>query len=98
MQYYVLYILVEGRGNFPIDMLRYDNCVPITETDAGAITSRGKKRLRRVALRMYRGTAHSSATYMRWESFGWTVLTSAYTMGDLQRKVATMYAAETKRA
>ena len=31
------YRLITGKGDFPVDMLRYDNCFPATEADSYAI-------------------------------------------------------------
>jgi len=65
---------VTGRGAFPIDMLRYDDCVPLTEVDAGIIT--------RSILSFDRWTVHVAKnprqrndgfTERRWESFGCTI-------------------------
>lgn len=35
----VAYAKVMGSGEFPLDMLRYDNCCPATEKDSGIIRS-----------------------------------------------------------
>ena len=34
---YIQHALITGRGEFPVDMLRYDRCAPYTETDSYAI-------------------------------------------------------------
>lgn len=63
--------VVEGTGDFPFDMLRYDSCWPRTEVDSGNIErsfrARGMTRweVRLKGLRM--------PTEARWESFGWKV-------------------------
>ena len=31
------YMVIKGKGDFPIDMLRYDDCFPATESDSYAI-------------------------------------------------------------
>lgn len=36
---YLTHLVVEGSGTFPIDMLRYDRCVPETERDASEIAA-----------------------------------------------------------
>jgi hypothetical protein len=68
---------------FPLDMLRYDSCVPATETDAGIIaaTLRGDhERLQAVGwtgvvtLRRFSQTKGAMLTSGRWESFGWRVV------------------------
>lgn len=68
---------------FPIDMLRYDNCVPASEPDANIIRStffdHGTERagvgtIVEVA-KFYPTGGNHAPTYGRWESFGWRVLT-----------------------
>lgn len=64
---------VEGRGSFPIDMLRYDSCWPAREgSDSFEIeasfrprSGTGKRKVRLVGTR--------EPTIGRWESFGWKV-------------------------
>lgn len=62
---------VEGRGDFPIDMLRYDRARPATERDARKITNSfipgaiDKQTIRVVGER---------CTTKRWASFNWTVV------------------------
>ena len=71
-----------GRGEFPLDMLRYDGCYPKLETDTAIMRKDG---LREVTLQ--RGLDHDnyrpgdygnptvwSPTVGRWNSFGWAVL------------------------
>lgn len=58
---------VEGRGEFPEDMLRYDECAPLNYADTRAMKQRG---LRMVTLT---GRKHTP-TFARWESFGWKVV------------------------
>jgi len=36
---YVFMIRVTGGGTFPFDMLRHDNCVPLSEQDSNAMLS-----------------------------------------------------------
>ena len=65
--------IVEGKGSFPIDMLRYDHCYPSDMDSILALANRGSSR--RVTL----GTAHptkalTGITPARWESFGWRVV------------------------
>lgn len=63
---------VEGRSEFPIDMLRYDGCHPRRERDSGVI----KRSLSRRAFRAYRVELAGKRlpTTSRWESFGWKVV------------------------
>lgn len=69
---YVFHFTVEGSGSFPSDMLRYDSCFPVSETEARSIarddaTGRRTIRLQRV------GSNTNGPTERRWESFGWHV-------------------------
>ena len=76
-------IVVEGRGTFPYDMLRYDSCCPARGADALIMmdTNSPARDSRTVRLRRYSGDA-TPATALRWASFGWSVqLDSA--MGDV---------------
>ena len=59
---------VEGRGEFPVDMLRYDQCTfasPADEAEAGQGYVGGHRR--RVTLT----SEKRAATIGRWDSFGW---------------------------
>ena len=62
----------EGRGSFPIDMLRYDNCRPRSEADSATISAsyfpRASKRTFFVTL-----VGSRRPTEGRWESFGWKI-------------------------
>lgn len=68
---------VQGRGLFPMDMLRYDACWPATGTDVELISVtiadvEGRERWttpRKVIL-----SSASKPTAERWLSFGWRVL------------------------
>ena len=65
---------VIGRGEFPMDMLRYDGCYPKSEKDTVTMQSDG---LREVMLHKTLNWGHSkiwSPTVGRWNSFGWAVL------------------------
>lgn len=70
-----LYVFeVEGRGTFPIDMLRYDSCWPKSEgTDSHEVESTFRPRsggiTRKVTL-----IGLTEPTEARWQSFGWKVL------------------------
>jgi hypothetical protein len=72
---YVFRVTVEGHGWFPMDMLRYDRCVPLTELDSNRLNWDGRVgnfEKRQVCLQMY--SPHKEGpTKGRWESFGWTV-------------------------
>lgn len=65
--------VVEGRGSFPIDMLRYDSCWPTSEIDAGLVARsferrQGVRRVETISI-----TGMRAPTDGRWESFGWKV-------------------------
>jgi hypothetical protein len=64
---------VRGSGDFPIDMLRYDQCWPQSEVGSavihGSFRSRGL-RLRTVNL----SSLKRVPTTGRWKSFGWEVI------------------------
>lgn len=69
---------VQGSGEFPFDMLRYDGCYPSTERDdVPAIAVRPSdgswQKLRRVVLiaRPLKGEKNVTLTPARWASFGW---------------------------
>ena len=66
---------VSGYGVFPIDMLRYDACVPRNKWDASAIEQAFEdftyqRKWKSVNVQ---GHGHAGPTGERWRSFGWTV-------------------------
>lgn len=63
--------VVEGLGDFPFDMLRYDSAFPMTERDAYLAGHTGE--MRRVAITS-RKVNDTEPTAARWKSFGWTVV------------------------
>lgn len=78
---YETILVVEGRGHFPIDMLRYDSCFPRTGEDAGKISRITKvpfqlsyqREIQSIVL-IRRSLNNLPATTERWESFGWRVV------------------------
>ena len=64
---------VTGNGEFPFDMLRYDACWAVDQTDAGRMSMHSRS-LRTVRVRSYSPSSVSTFTPARWESFGWTFL------------------------
>lgn len=68
---YVFHLTVEGKGQFPYDMLRYDRCVPKTGDDVYNMNT-SSLYLRQVHLQMYSANKNGP-TKDRWESFGWKV-------------------------
>jgi len=65
---------VTGRGEFPLDMLRYDECWPSTTLDAMSIETPANRGKRTVTLESNR---YMAPTEGRWLSFGWRVLDAA---------------------
>lgn len=65
-------IVVEGSGDFPIDMLRYDSCYPASEVDS-AMMMHGEG-LRQITLMCHRERGLKIATRDRWLSFTWRVI------------------------
>lgn len=93
-KYYPIRFFVEGSGRFPIDMLRYDRAVPVTESDSNTII----RCLRRdgdladssvhtstftVELMRYSSAGKSGPCVARWASFGWKVLRVEYPDGTV---------------
>lgn len=68
---------VHGAGKFPLDMLRYDECWPLTGEDAAAIAS-GDRHHRSITLVTEN---RSGPTQGRWGSFSWPVLRTRYPQG-----------------
>jgi hypothetical protein len=65
------FFTVEGAGEFPFDMLRYDACWPRDEGLDSYKLSGFEHGLRRIVLVTHREIA---PTVGRWESFGWRVI------------------------
>ncbi len=66
-------VTVEGVGQFPLDMLRYDDCVPQTELEVAHLARWTHDQLRCVQLYRYSYDA-LPATAARWASIGWKVV------------------------
>lgn len=67
---------VTGKGQFPIDMLRHDQCFPIFESDSQIIRdgfSRKADDIRPVVALGHWGPSSWVPTAERWKSYGWTV-------------------------
>ena len=71
---YAHYAEVEGFGEFPFDMLRYDNAHPTEERDSGQLSrfASGLDGRRKVRVTALATTKRWPFTPARWESFGWT--------------------------
>jgi hypothetical protein len=71
--------VVRGTYPFPIDMLRYDACQPLHETDSNTIANsinhhyRGAEGYEVSLVRTDEPRRLWEPTYGRWESFGWKV-------------------------
>lgn len=61
---------VDGRGQFPVDMLRYDQCHPIGPDDAANIQDGCRDHSRRVTLGRWAASTWVP-TADRWASFCW---------------------------
>lgn len=70
---YIYEVTPEGWGHFPLDMLRYDGCIPVRETDSANIRMAvlTGRRPDATAIRL-RGP--KPPTIARWKSFGWTLV------------------------
>jgi len=67
---YESYLLVTSPYGFPIDMLRYDRCMPAQERDAHVMQTGTPRNV--VVVRLHDGR-DPKWTYARWRSFGCTV-------------------------
>jgi hypothetical protein len=72
-KFYIFHLVVEGKGFFPLDMLRHDRCVPRTSEDVDRISAAAFDTKRCVKLQMYSASKEGPAKD-RWASFGWRVL------------------------
>jgi hypothetical protein len=76
-KYYAYTFTVSGGGRFPVDMLRYDSCAPLRQTDVTAAFVNKDER-RSVDLIGFRSVGtRLEPTVGRWESFGWQVQTGS---------------------
>ena len=71
-------IEVKGKGEFPVDMLRYDRCYPYTGEDSNNMAIRMDRSIitedhEDVTIRLsrYVGGKKDEPTYKRWASFLW---------------------------
>lgn len=66
--------LVSGFTRFPIDMLRYDECFPLTESDSGVIAHTLEVSRRTTGpFEVQVGSYSRTPSNERWKSFGWKV-------------------------
>jgi len=68
---------VEGSGNFPFDMLRYDRCWPSTQDDVTTMVPHNSEHfipIRQVTLTASANHSIWEPTTGRWANFGWPVI------------------------
>ena len=71
---------VEGKGAFPVDMLRYDGCWPFQQQDAVLVEKSLKEPSSDpVKIRLEQAAGMSGPTVGRWRSFGWNVVVAGAT-------------------
>jgi hypothetical protein len=70
------YAIIQGRGSFPFDMLRYDSCCPNSERDSILLEQsvrngfvKGIKEIERWSI-CVKSASDNNWTVGRWESFG----------------------------
>lgn len=66
------YFVVEGTHRFPYDMLRYDQCFPVSEARDSPMLDHDLHRDKRQV--MLASDEPTAPTDGRWLSFGWRVL------------------------
>lgn len=69
MRILLRHFIVEGAGEFPLDMLRYDEAFPAAESQSHLLLSSPKRR--QVSLF---SCCQYSPCVGRWKSFGWKVV------------------------
>jgi hypothetical protein len=65
---------VEGKGEFPFDMLRYDSCWPKRETEDVVVMAPHHRSSLLRELRQVTLVGIHEPTEGRWSSFGWRVI------------------------
>jgi hypothetical protein len=65
---------VIGQGQFPVDMLRYDNAIPTKEEDASKIAPTKWAGNEAFGTRTIELKSEFYPTEGRWESFGWMIV------------------------
>lgn len=64
-----------GYRRFPVDMLRYDRCLPATEEDSKLVElsfDDGQDRVE-ICMIKYHAERSPNLTDLRWQSFGWEI-------------------------
>lgn len=69
-------VVVSGATPFPIDMLRYDGCFPLSEGDSNLIINSMKDdSIRRFVILMRpHGFKSWKPSYAKWKYYGWEVV------------------------
>ena len=75
-----------GKGNFPLDMLRYDKCYPLKEGEAKGL---GNWVPETRAIRLETSGTH--ITRGRWKSFGWLITKVEVYNKNKDRVMETIY-------
>lgn len=72
-KFYIAYLVVSGKGRFPIDMLRYERAIPATEKETNLICR--DREVRVIVLTCYnKSPIYNNDNVGRWKSFGWNVV------------------------
>jgi hypothetical protein len=78
MANHLYHFTVEGKGYFPLDMLRYDSCYPAKSEDVTRILDHGSpnylQEKARIVLAHLSTVKYWEPTVARWKSFGWDVV------------------------
>lgn len=72
----IVHFTVEGRGTFPVDMLRYDTCWPRSQEDTAKLERVSRRQHLRDdrPVRIALSSNGRPPTAARWASFGWKVI------------------------
>jgi hypothetical protein len=65
--------VIQGSSPFPMDMLRYDQCVPVNATDSCEILDSNQWANERIFTVKVTGRGTNGPTSKRWASFRWHV-------------------------
>ncbi len=82
MKVYQIKFIVEGRGTFPFDMLRYDACYPQTPESAAFLHSQYDRTRRRIELVHLSDNRFWLPTEGRWKSFLWSIDPESFEVGQ----------------
>lgn len=78
IEYRKTFIIVRGHGDFPFDMLRYDNACPATSADVSCMLDPERRNTPFLTTRDVKLERFSldggKAEHARWKSFGWEVV------------------------